>query len=382
MAITDNLVSYWKLDETSGTRADAHASNNLTDNNTVTYGTGIINNGASFASATSEYLSIADASQSGLDLSGDCSFSFWFNIASIGSSVNMPIINKHGFTGTTRGYSVYLVSESGTRKIRMNISNAAGTSYEIKYVTYSWPLGSLAHCVCIFDATAKTFEVYINGTSVGTSAAFSNGAIYNNSQPFEIGTADAGVDGYLNGILDEVGVWSRKLTSAEVTSLYNSGSGLAYPFSTATEISVSDQINLTESVTMQLASAISVSDQLNITESATVLVTLLVISVSDQLNITESVTNSGQLYVSVGDNITITESVGMDAGAYSINVYDEVNISESTSALINPLIVSVYDQLNITDTASLEGAQPRVGLSFMRSKEQEYPLSMDDVSIR
>ena len=34
---------------------------------------------------------------------------------------------------------------------------------------------------------------------------------------------------YHDGLIDEVGVWSRLLTADEKTALYNSGSGLAYP---------------------------------------------------------------------------------------------------------------------------------------------------------
>jgi hypothetical protein len=33
-----------------------------------------------------------------------------------------------------------------------------------------------------------------------------------------------------DGMIDEIGVWSRALTSGEVTQLYNSGAGLQYPF--------------------------------------------------------------------------------------------------------------------------------------------------------
>jgi hypothetical protein len=32
------------------------------------------------------------------------------------------------------------------------------------------------------------------------------------------------------GDIDEVGIWSRVLTSTEVTQLYNGGAGLQYPF--------------------------------------------------------------------------------------------------------------------------------------------------------
>ena len=45
---TTGLVSYWALDETSGTRYDSHGSNDLTDNNTVGYTTGVQGNAADF----------------------------------------------------------------------------------------------------------------------------------------------------------------------------------------------------------------------------------------------------------------------------------------------------------------------------------------------
>jgi hypothetical protein len=36
---------------------------------------------------------------------------------------------------------------------------------------------------------------------------------------------------YLNGKIDEVGIWNDALTATEVNSLYNGGLGLSYPFS-------------------------------------------------------------------------------------------------------------------------------------------------------
>ena len=46
---------------------------------------------------------------------------------------------------------------------------------------------------------------------------------------FNLGRRPLGNSYYYNGILDEIGVWDRELTSTEVTELYNSGSGKQYP---------------------------------------------------------------------------------------------------------------------------------------------------------
>lgn len=52
------LISYWKLDETSGNAVDAHGSNTLTDENTVGSAVGKVLTGRSFVAANSERLSI------------------------------------------------------------------------------------------------------------------------------------------------------------------------------------------------------------------------------------------------------------------------------------------------------------------------------------
>ena len=79
MALTDNLIAFWELEEASGTRNDAHGSNHLTDNNTVAQGTGKVGNCADFELDNSEYLSIADNAALSV---GDEDFTIqaWFNI--------------------------------------------------------------------------------------------------------------------------------------------------------------------------------------------------------------------------------------------------------------------------------------------------------------
>ena len=51
MKLTDDMISFWELEESSGTRADAHGAHTLTDNNTVGQGTGVVGNCADLNSA-------------------------------------------------------------------------------------------------------------------------------------------------------------------------------------------------------------------------------------------------------------------------------------------------------------------------------------------
>ena len=85
--------------------------------------------------------------------------------------------------------------------------------------------------VVTYDLSARDFTVYKNNVDTATTTTPSGTmtGIYNNTESFKIGKFNtAAIDDYFDGIIDEVGIWSKVLTSDEVTELYNSGAGLAY----------------------------------------------------------------------------------------------------------------------------------------------------------
>jgi len=91
-----NLRGLWLMEETSGSRADASGEGNtLTDNNTVDSSADSQegSRSADFESTNSEYLSIADASQSNLDITGDMTVAAWIKAETItnGASVWYPV---------------------------------------------------------------------------------------------------------------------------------------------------------------------------------------------------------------------------------------------------------------------------------------------------
>jgi len=218
------------MDEASGNRADSHGSNTLTDNNTVGSATGIINNGADFEDANSEYLSIADASQTGLDLTGDRSFQFWVKPETTPSGgAGMAMIYKWG--ASQQQYGLIYVDVAGTRKIRFIGYNTCGGSN----LNHDWTTGDLStsaftHVVLTYTVSNSDAELWINNVSQGiVDAGFTGGA--NCTGQFSISSLGSGIQWYWDGIIDEVGVWSKVLSSTEIGQLYNGGAGLAYPFS-------------------------------------------------------------------------------------------------------------------------------------------------------
>lgn len=215
------------MDEASGNRADSHGSNTLTDTNTVASGTGIISNGASFVRADTDSLRITDASQTGLDITGDLSLSFWVNASTLTNGTSYQIIQKWQ---TARSYLFRIdVTAGAVRNLLVGFSasgTSAGQTTGVKDLG-TMNTGTFYHLVLVYTASAGTVTVYKDGSSLGDITS-QNTSIANSSADFVIGSTDA--TSGLTGVVDEVGIWNRTLTSGEVTSLYNGGAGFAYPF--------------------------------------------------------------------------------------------------------------------------------------------------------
>lgn len=227
MALTTNLVSYWKLDESSGNAADSVASNTLT-NTGVTYSAGKINNGGVFQSADlTDILSITDAAQSGLDIAGDIAISMWLKPASnpANNGNEFTLLQKND-TAANLSYSFRYSQISGSLQLRMRASSDGSASQAASVVT-DLGTGTFKHVVMSWKASTSTLTVYVNGASINTGTTTGITALFNGTSPFQIGNGNPGA---YDGMIDEVGIWSRELTGAEVTSLYNGGAGFQYPF--------------------------------------------------------------------------------------------------------------------------------------------------------
>ena len=108
-----------------------------------------------------------------------------------------------------------------------NPSNAivgAGTS-EASPTTPAW-----FHVVGVFDGV-DTVEIFVNGTSEGTTTNNAFGTLDQGTTPFAIGTAswDKGeVTLHHDGNVWACGIWDKALQQSDIDELYNSGSGAKY----------------------------------------------------------------------------------------------------------------------------------------------------------
>ncbi len=230
MSLTTSITSYWKMDESSGNASDSVASHTLTNNN-VTYGTGIIHNGAVFNSTTD---SLVTSTITDFNFSGATAFSFqaWTNqttlandgyiIAHIQSTANFP------------GY-VFQVRSTGEVVFYIGQDNGGGNVLYLTSPAGSITTGAWYHIVVTYDGTKTPggTHVYVNAVDKSLTTVFNNfsgSSAY--SGTFQIGSRESNSINFA-GTIDEVGIWARVLSAGEVTQLYNGGVGLQYPFTTS-----------------------------------------------------------------------------------------------------------------------------------------------------
>lgn len=224
----DGLVSYWKLDEASGTRVDSCGANDLSDPTSVAGAAGVISNGADFEKDSTQYLSITDAAQSGLDFEQSFSFAFFLKPETLpGYAQTRTIIGKRD-TAPDISYAINLYSDGGA--LRVVLSEDGSTAYTYTFAT-NIVAGEWCHIAVVFDAVvAGGVAVYKDGTQVSNTIASSVGSINNGAAPFVIGAAYSGGSPttVFDGIVDEVAAFSRPITPYEVAVLCNGGTGNTY----------------------------------------------------------------------------------------------------------------------------------------------------------
>lgn len=226
MAVTTPL-SWWKMDESSGNATDQVGSLSAV-NTSVTYGSAKINNGAIYNG--SAYHTVSDAS--GVKPTSDISISLWVNITST-SSYQM-LLAKGENAGDTRSYEVRCWGTTTQLEVQMK----AGGNFIAFRTTTAIGTGTWKHIV--ITRTGATNKIYIDGVSDTLQAnTTQTGSIDYSTDALWFGQRNGGLR--FNGKLDEIGIFNVALTQSEVSELYNSGTGISYPFATNVTVSATVQ---------------------------------------------------------------------------------------------------------------------------------------------
>ncbi|MEI6304523.1 MAG: LamG domain-containing protein [Candidatus Taylorbacteria bacterium] len=217
--MTGNVLLY-HLNESSGTFTDSSGQGFTgTSEGVVTYGVaGALDKAISVNSSGVSY----GANASALKPSSALSISVWVK----GGSQNSSYPQMVSYSNSTDGYNLFF---SGTRPAFIVNDGGWGSCYllngSINILDGNWH-----NLVGVYSGSL--INIYIDGVNAGTSGCGNSGIDYGGASMGWIGRK--GGYEYFNGSLDEVAIWSRPLSAAEVLNIYNtqytgtvSGSGSA-----------------------------------------------------------------------------------------------------------------------------------------------------------
>ena len=220
MALTDGLVSYYKLDGTSGDVVDETGANDGTNVGATRGGAGIIEKSFSF-DGTNDYVNLGDIAW--IDAVKELSISLWIKIPS-GVAGTGYIFGKTGGNYSDDQVFRSKITEDGQIEFsKRSVNNVTtGTELTSAISTDVWH-----NIIYVVDAT--NISIYIDGL-LAESVANADYDYFNpNANILALGRWGSYDGAYLEGNLDEIGIWNRALTEKERLGLYNEGNGIAYP---------------------------------------------------------------------------------------------------------------------------------------------------------
>jgi len=149
----------------------------------------------------------------------------WAKWAGFGADDDQ-IYSNWDANGSGTGIELKSTRDCGPENAAIMVANSSSTITE-RCSSTMLTTGSWYHVAGVYDASAHTLKLYLNGAdNSGTlSGGPVTGSIKNSTANALIGARSGGSTEGFNGTLDEVRIYNRALTAAEISALYNSGAG-------------------------------------------------------------------------------------------------------------------------------------------------------------
>ncbi len=211
--LSDGLVGWWKLDETSSPAVDfsGNGSNGTWSGNTVA-SSGKFANAADF-DGTNDHINISDSDLFSPTTTNKFTVSAWLNPATV--SVYQEPISK----GAGSNYE-WMISVNAFGAVKGTLLQTLGGS---DYLGFQTSTGAIAanqwtHVAFTVDLDQPVIKLYLNGQLEGESTSTS-GSHANGTAPLRFGERGDGNNDY-QGKIDEVRIYNRVLFPDEVRRLY------------------------------------------------------------------------------------------------------------------------------------------------------------------
>ena len=169
--------------------------------------------------SSSQFWSIADASQTGLDFTDAMSIMGWIKIESaLASGDNRGIVGKFLTAGDQRSYIFAYINEGGTTRFLFQASTDgtdAALYFGVRDVSLS--TGTWYHVAMTKSGT--TLRFYVDSTQQGADITLGQSTIKNGTAAFHVGARQT-TDYFWDGLMDDVMVFNAQLTGTNVSDYF------------------------------------------------------------------------------------------------------------------------------------------------------------------
>ena len=211
------MVAWWPGDDHPNDIIDG---NHGTPVGGATYAPGLVDEAFSL-DGVDDYVQIANTPTMDFG-TGNFTIDLWVNFESL--SENQELIHKSVGSVPDDTNKTYFVEFNTPNSLRFRVSDIA-TNVNDLIVPVALVVGQWYHIAAV--RTGNTNIIYLDGTLIGTQTAGSNvdtgsGGFARIGQIAPNGVA--GIDRHLHGRIDEVELFDRALTEAEIRAIYEAGS--------------------------------------------------------------------------------------------------------------------------------------------------------------
>ena len=206
---TTGLVGWWPF---TGNAIDSsgNANNGIVNGATLTTDRfGNVNSAFNF-DGVNDWININNSNS--LNPTSQITISAWVNTLAYNVSNASMVVNK-GWDQGPGHYDILIFSSNNKSRfvIGSNIYVESNSNINLNQWTF-----------ITVSIDSLTMKIYINGTLENTVLQNNNNSFGTNTDPLYIGKHDYNnAPYYFNGKIDDIGIWNRALTQAEITDLYN-----------------------------------------------------------------------------------------------------------------------------------------------------------------
>jgi len=232
----NNIITYWKFD-TNANDSTPNAANGTLSSSGTSSVAGKISNCYEFDASAGTIL-LPTANNTLLNTMTSGTVSVWCKTHNKTKNPGQWVLGRTYYNGATGEFNWGINIDTfgnidfywsvaippGTFNYRRFLA-AAGVSNDVWYhLVATWERSGPNITLSLYaDGIYKTG--YVGGVVINTSTVpLRFGARSSSNSPYSVDSADE----FLDGLTDEIGLWTRALTAPEVTDLYNGGSGLTY----------------------------------------------------------------------------------------------------------------------------------------------------------